>query len=175
MIKIIDNFFNKKDLKIVQDFATTKAFYEPQYFDWAKEKNDETFYGNRYFLDQNPELYKKFIKQAESKFQIKINKIDNNSCIDMRNVKHFNPHTDHNMGIVSNILIMLSGPTAVTNGTVFYYGNENNCNLDMHVGFRENRAIMFPSNKVHSNHASDVPNLKRFTSTLFIQDYETKL
>ena len=93
----------------------------------------------------------------------------------MRNVKHFNPHTDHNMGIVSNILIMLSGPTAVTNGTVFYYGNENNCNLDMHVGFRENRAIMFPSNKVHSNHASDVPNLKRFTSTLFIQDYETKL
>ena len=67
---------------------------------------------------------------------------------------------------------MVSGPTAVTNGTVFYVGDENNCSLDMHVGFRENRAILFPSDKIHSPHASKVPDLKRYTATLFVTDYE---
>ena len=67
---------------------------------------------------------------------------------------------------------MISGPAAVTNGTVFYHGPIDNCDLDMHVGFRENRAILFPSNKVHSQHASKVLNLKRYTATLFIEDYE---
>ena len=42
----------------------------------------------------------------------------------------------------------------------------------MHVGFRENRAILFPSDKIHSQHASKVPNLKRYTATLFVTDYE---
>ena len=63
---------------------------------------------------------------------------------------------------------MLKGPTAVTNGTVFYSENE----LDIHIGFRENRAVLFPSNWVHSQHASNVPNLRRFTASLFIEDYE---
>ena len=55
-----------------------------------------------------------------------------------------------------------------SNGTVFYTDNE----LDMHIGFKENRSIMFPSNWIHSNHASNVPNLRRYTSTLFVKDYE---
>ena len=67
---------------------------------------------------------------------------------------------------------MISGPTAVTNGTVFYHGSLDSYNLDTHIGFRENRAIMFPSNKIHSQHASNVPNLKRYTATLFVKDYE---
>jgi hypothetical protein len=65
----------------------------------------------------------------------------------------------------------MKGPTAVTNGTVFYTDN----NLDMHIGFRENRAIMFPSDKLHSPHASNTPNLKRYTVSLFIQEYSTKM
>ena len=63
---------------------------------------------------------------------------------------------------------MLKGPTAVTNGTVFYTDRE----LDMHIGFRENRAIMFPSNIYHSANVSNLPNLKRYTATLFVEDYE---
>ena len=39
MIKVIDNFFNEEDLKIIQDFALTKAYYEPKFFDGATEKN----------------------------------------------------------------------------------------------------------------------------------------
>ena len=108
----------------------------------------------------------------QNKQNLKIKKLNENSGIDLRNLDHFKPHTDHRTPAKINILIMLSGPTAVTNGTVFYVGEEDNCSLDMHVGFRENRAVLFPSDKIHSQHASVVPNLKRYTSTLFIEDYE---
>tara|TARA_R110000803_G_scaffold210465_2_gene282367 strand:+ start:3765 stop:4295 length:531 start_codon:yes stop_codon:yes gene_type:complete len=171
MIKILDNFFKKEDLKMIQDFALNKAFYTPKYFDGAKVKNKKSHYGNRFELIKNPELFELFKKQAESKFKIKIKKLSTASGIDLRNLDHFKPHTDHRTPAKINILIMILGPTAVTNGTVFYEGDENSCELDTHVGFRENRAVFFPSNKIHSQHASKVPNLKRYTSTLFIEDY----
>lgn len=171
MIKIINDFFKKEDLEKVKDFALNYAFYTPKYFDGSKVRNKMSHYGNRYLLQNNPELFDLFKKQAEIKFKVKINKINESSGIDLRNLDHFKPHTDHRTPAKINILIMISGPTAVTNGTVFYEGTEENCVLDTHVGFRENRAIWFPSNKIHSQHASKVPNLKRYTSTLFIEDY----
>tara|TARA_Y100000004_G_scaffold107827_1_gene120937 strand:- start:832 stop:1338 length:507 start_codon:yes stop_codon:yes gene_type:complete len=167
MIKIIDNFFNEKDLKFIQDFALNKAFYTPQYFEHAKERNKESHYGNRYQLSNNPELFELFKKQSELKFKIKLKKVNEYSGIDLRNLDHFKPHTDEMTGI-ANILIMILGPAAVSNGTVFYTKGD----LDIHVGFKENRAILFPSDKVHSQHASNVPNLKRYTATLFVQDYD---
>jgi hypothetical protein len=167
MIKIIDNFFSENDLKFIQDFALTKAFYTPCFFPDTVEKNKQNHYGNRWVLENKPELLELFKKQSELKFKIKINNINPNSGIDQRNLDHFKPHVDTNAGVL-NILIMILGPTAVTNGTVFYTDDE----LDIHVGFRENRAVLFPSNWWHSQHASNIPNLKRYTATLFIIDYE---
>jgi len=167
MIKIIDNFLDKKHLELFQHFALYKAFYTPKFFDNAPEKTKEYHYGNRYYLEDKPELLKIFKEQSESKFKIKINKLNFNSGIDQRNLDHFKPHIDTLSG-VANILFMVSGQTAVTNGTVFYTDLE----LDIHVGFKENRAVMFPSNKYHSQHASKIPNLRRYTATLFIEDYE---
>jgi hypothetical protein len=167
MIKIINDFFSENDLKFIQDFALTKAFFTPRYFDNAVEKNKKNYYGNRWDFKHKPKIRELFKKQSELKFKIKINNININSGIDQRNLDHFKPHVDINSGIL-NILVMISGPTAVTNGTVFYTDNE----LDIHVGFRENRAILFPSNWLHSQHASNILNLKRYTATLFIQDYE---
>tara|TARA_R110000787_G_scaffold95811_1_gene199003 strand:- start:115 stop:636 length:522 start_codon:yes stop_codon:yes gene_type:complete len=172
MIKIINNFFNENQLKLVQDFTLTKATYTPCFFENAIEKNKESHYGNRFYINTDSELKNLFIKKAELKFNLKNLKIHNTSGIDQRNLDHFKPHTDNNIGIVSNILIMLSGPTAVTNGTVFYSKKKEGVELDIHVGFRENRAVMFPSDWWHSQHASNVPNLKRYTATLFITDYE---
>ena len=172
MIKIIDNFFEDEDLKKIQDFALNKAHYVPKFFFHTTEKTKESFYGNRFRLDGDQDLKKLFIKQAELKFKLKINHIDPSSGIDQRNLDHWKPHTDKYQQIKTNILIMLSGPAAVTNGTVFYYGPLNDCVLDIHVGFRENRAILFPSDWIHSQHMSNVPNLKRYTASLFLTDYE---
>ena len=166
LIKIIDNFFDDKDLKIAQNFALRKAFYTPRFFDKAPDKTDEHNYGNRWSFNNEPKLLDMFTKQAELKFKIKIKELDFNSGIDQRKLTDFKPHTDKNS--ILNVLIMISGPTAVTNGTVFYTNN----NLDIHVGFRENRAILFPSNKVHSPHANKESTVTRYTATLFIKDYE---
>jgi len=167
MIKIIDNFFSKNVLKKIQSHIITNIYYTPRWMD--KEKTKENYYGDRFILNNDLKLKKTFVKQAENKFKIKIKKLDNDSGIDLRNLDHFKPHTDP---FKINILIMLYGPIAVTNGTVFYDGSLKNCRLDIHVGFKPNRAILFPSNWVHSNHASNIPNLKRYTASLFITDYE---
>jgi hypothetical protein len=171
MIKIIDNFFNEHDLQNVQNFALTKAFYTPQYFNNTTEKNKQNYYGNRWELKNNVKLKQLFIKQSELKFKIKIKKIDDNSGIDQRNLDHFKPHQDSPDGII-NIMIMIKGITAVTNGTVFYNRDKDNLQLDTHIGFRENRAILFPSDHWHSQHASDIPDMIRYSATLFIKDYE---
>ena len=164
MIKIIDNFFNEKLFKNIQNYITTNIYFTPRYFK-GKEHTKENYYGSRFLLSNDKNLLNTFIKQAESKFQIKIKKVLPDSGIDLRNTDKFIPHIDEGK---YNLLIMLKGSRAVTNGTVFYTEKE----LDMHIGFMENRAIMFPSNIYHSAHASNVPNLKRYTATLFIADYD---
>tara|TARA_R100000657_G_C4628904_1_gene77332 strand:+ start:189 stop:707 length:519 start_codon:yes stop_codon:yes gene_type:complete len=172
VIKIVDNFFSKKDLLNVQDFASNKAYYTPEYteFDNTTERNKENFYGIRWHLNNDKNLKKLFIKQIELKFKIKINSIAKASGIDLRNLDHFIPHTDCESNL--NALIMLKGPTAVSNGTVFYYGAIDDCVLDIHVGFRENRAILFPADWVHSPHAINDPSIKRYTASVFITDYD---
>ena len=68
MIKIINNFFDKKNLEFIQDFALTKAFYTPRFFENAVERNKENYYGDRWELQYEPNIKKLFIKQAELKF-----------------------------------------------------------------------------------------------------------
>ena len=167
-IIIIDNFFNSNMFEKIKHHITTKLFFTPEYFDNATEKNKDSYYGSRFQLKNDPSLLNTFIQQTNKKFNIKIKKVSDGSGVDIRNLDSFKPHTDDNNGNILNLLIMISGPTAVTNGTVFYTDNE----LDMHIGFRENRAILFPSNKVHSPHASNIPNLIRHTATLFIEEFE---
>ena len=164
MIKIIDNFFEDKLLVNIQNHITTKLNFIPQYFDNAKKINKESHYGDRFNLEDDINLFTTFVRQIEKKFKIKINKVTH-SGIDIRNLDHFKPHTDN---AKINAFVMLKGPTAVTNGTVFYTKGE----LDIHVGFRENRAILFPSNWMHSPHRSGVKNLKRYSASIFIEDYE---
>ena len=51
--------------------------------------------------------------------------------------------------------------------TVFYTDGE----LDIHVGFRPNRAVLFPCTYYHCAHQSDIQNLKRYTASIFITEY----
>ena len=168
MIKIIDNFFDDILFQNVKNHVTTKLYYTPRYLEDTSEKTKDTHYGSRFVLHLDPKLLDTFVKQAEKKFKIKIKKVHHDSGVDIRNLDKFIPHIDTTIGAKINILIMISGPTAVTNGTVFYQKRE----LDIHVGFRENRAVLFPSDWPHSAHANDVPNLKRYTASLFVEDYD---
>ena len=168
MITIINNFFKPDVLEKVQHHITTKLNFTPRFYVGKTEKIKENYYGDRFILAEDPNLFNLFKETAENKFKLKLT-VCNTSGVDLRNLDSFRPHTDE---FKFNILIMLKGPTAVTNGTVFYNKAGPNLELDTHVGFRENRAIMFPSDHYHSPHKSEVPGLRRYTATLFIKHYE---
>tara|TARA_R100001510_G_C7645900_1_gene203217 strand:+ start:96 stop:599 length:504 start_codon:yes stop_codon:yes gene_type:complete len=167
MIRIIDDFFEQDMFEKIQHHVSTSLIFTPRYFDNTTEKTKKNYYGDRFDLRNDTNLLNTFVKQSEKKFNIKIKKVSDHSGVDMRNLDSFKPHVDK--GYLANILIMIKGMTAVTNGTVFYTDN----NLDMHIGFRENRALMFPSNKMHSPHQSTQLGMRRYTATLFLEDYES--
>ena len=164
MIKIINNFFTDTDLLYIKNY-TTGAFFTPKYFDDAKNKTRETYYGLRHDLINSPKLLKKIIKIGEEKFNIKILKVHDSSGIDRRKVEIFQPHKDTLAKL--NLLVMLQGPTAINNGTVFYTDNDT----DIHIGFKENRAVLFPSNYMHSPSVNKEEEIERTTTTLFITEY----
>jgi len=168
MIKIINNFFEENMFKEITSYIKNNLFFTPRYFEDSKKKTNENFYGNRFCLNKDENLLNTFIKQSEKKFHFKIKKVHHDCGIDLRNLSKFQPHVDNIEGIQLNILIMLEGPIGVTTGTVFYTDKE----LDIHVGFRPNRAVLFPSNYYHCAHKCDLENLKRYTASLFIQEYE---
>jgi hypothetical protein len=164
MIRILDNFFDEDQYSKIIHHIKNKIYFTPRYYNNSSDKTEDSHYGNRFELGKDKNLYTAFVKQAEKKFKIKIHETYDDG-IDLRNMFRFDPHID---AAKMNILIMLDGPIGVTTGTVFYTDGE----LDMHVGFRPNRAVMFPSDRYHSPHKSDIQNLKRYTATLFVREYE---
>ena len=164
MIKIVNDFFEKDKYNQVIHHIKNNVYFTPRYFHNTEEKTKENYYGDRFVLEEDKELYNTFIKQAEKKFKFKIYKTF--SCsIDLRNLDEWKPHVDD---AKINVFIMLDGPIGVTTGTCFYTDNQ----LDIHVGFRPNRAILYPSNYLHSPHKSSMKGIRRYTCSLFIDEYE---
>jgi hypothetical protein len=165
MIKIINDFFDDEKYKEVIYHIKNKIYFIPRYSERLDTK-EKFYYGERFVLNEDKNLLDTFIFQSEKKFNIKIKKVHYDCGVDLRNIDRFLPHID--AGTKLNILIMLDGPVGVTTGTVFYTQGE----LDIHVGFRPNRAILFPSNYYHSPHQCKLKGIRRYTSTLFIEEYE---
>jgi hypothetical protein len=170
VIQIEDSFFDEKMFTYIRKHVTTKLIFKPSYFEEDKgKKAKENFYGNRFDWEHDKDLLDIFVKQAEKTFRLNIKKLVNPpGGVDLRNLDALKPHYDFGK---LNILVMLAGPTAVTNGTVFYTDTQ----LDIHVGFRENRVVIFPSSKYHCSNVSAVPNLRRYTASIFVEDYELVL
>jgi hypothetical protein len=165
MIKIINNFFTEEELSNVKNYITN-AFFTPQHYEFAKEKTRETYFGLRHHFEHCPSLLEKMIKIGEEKFNIKILKTHPASGIDKRKVEIFQPHQDINSRL--NLMVMLEGPTSINNGTVFYTDN----NTDIHIGFRENRAVLFPADYTHSPSVNEEKKVERTVSSIFITEYE---
>ena len=127
MIKIIDDFFEDILFTNIKNYIVSEINFKPKYLEGTTEKTQENFYGNRFKLSGNLELRSIFIKQSEKKFNIKIDTLDDESGIDIRNLDHFVPHIDTSFSKM-NILIMMKGPTAVTsNGSIFVISSNNIC------------------------------------------------
>ena len=56
MIRIVDDFFDKKSLKEFQNFCASNIKYEPKYFVGTTEKIEKNYYGMRFELHNNKSL-----------------------------------------------------------------------------------------------------------------------
>lgn len=163
MIYIVNNFLDEKDFNDLKAFSKSKnVIYSPKYFEDTTKKADENTYGFRYEFSIESELGQCLKKQCLKKIKYKIEKT--NECgIDKRKLTMFKPHTDEKYGIM-NLYLQIEGQTNLNHGIGFY--NDNN--LDIHVGFKENRAILFDSNISHTPLVDK--EIWRTTLTIFIKE-----
>ncbi len=168
MIQILDNFFDQKDFEILQNYASSNISYEPRYFKGTKEKTDENTYGFRHEIASNKQLVAKFLNQIEKKYNITVKSFGTDSGIDKRKLTLFKPHTDTGK---LNFFLMIIGPQSLNNGLCIYTNNS----IDTHIGFLENRAVLFPSNILHTPSVSEDKKTWRTIATIFIHDYEYKI
>ena len=157
MLQVVDNFFTKKMHEKIKIFCKQGLHFAPSFTE------NKSYFGLR--SNMKTDLSKHFIDIAKYKFKINITKVHKESGIDIRDLNNFIPHVDPHSSL--NLFVMIQGDKAANNGIVFYDEKE----IDMHIGFRENRAVLFSSNVLHSPNIYPKKNIKRITSTLFITEY----
>ena len=164
MIYIIDNFLDKKNFNDLKAFSKSKnVMYSPKYFPNTTEKTDKNTYGFRYEFSFESELGQCLKKQCLKKFKYKIEKTD--VCgIDKRKLTMFKPHTDDKNGNIMNLYLQIEGQTKLNHGIGFYTDN----NLDIHIGFKENRAVLFKTGILHTPLVDE--DTWRTTLTCFIKE-----
>ena len=69
VIKIVNDFFDKENFEKIKYHCTIKLYFEPQYFSDATERNKKTYYGDRYDLKNDPELFKQFTDTIEKNLE----------------------------------------------------------------------------------------------------------
>ncbi len=161
-ILVVDNFFNSNTLdKIKYDLSKnvfTNRFTE----------RDNTVYQKIYF---NVNLSSKHFAVKEvceklKKINFKIKDIVSHYFLSTTH-KEATPHTDPNE---YNCLIYLQGEHFLNSGTGFFDKIDNNYVLNSHIGFKENRAIIFDSDISHCSLQFDSNSAKRYVMANFINN-----
>lgn len=162
MIFIIDDFLEKDFFEFLKSFSKSiHVKYAPMYFDGTFEKTDENTYGFRQSINLNDKICNILKNECLKKFKYKI--LELSSCgLDKRRLTKFKPHTDEKTGVM-NLYLQIEGQTKLNHGIGFYTSN----NLDIHVGFKENRAVLFSTNILHTPLVDE--NIWRTTLTCFIK------
>lgn len=142
MIQIKDNFF--VDINKIKESLQKVPIYNAK--DWETSFDTEVYWqGNRSrdFKLSHSNLFDTIKKNIQDTFekQYKINTM----CMHERKDDKMNPHIDDDDSD-TNCLIFITGKEGFCNGTGFYNDKE----LSIAAGFKENRALLFPSNYLHS-------------------------
>ena len=171
-IIIEDNFFNKKVLKKIQNEISNLNFTNRSV---TVNKDDDNIYQKIYF---NVELKTEHFAVQEVYKNLKIyfknkKKLGKGSHFYFLSTKHKEqtPHKDSND---INCLVYLKGNYLINSGTGFYdyIKDKNQYILNTHVGFKENRAIIFDSKIMHASLQFNENCGTRYVMANFF-DYET--
>jgi|TARA_R100001086_G_scaffold230055_1_gene150212 hypothetical protein len=143
-IIIKDNFFSKDILDLIQkDLLRLK--FKNRYTDLRN-----VVYQKIYFhvpLNIKHFAIKEMIKNVKE-YDLQIKNLDASYYFLSTKHKEATPHSDN--GFI-NCLIYLKGTHSVNNGTGFYDLIDNKFQLNTHVGFKENRAIIFDGDIDHTS------------------------
>jgi hypothetical protein len=91
-------------------------------------------------------VYHEVIKKIKKYFNFSVKHMISHYFLSFPNT----PAIPHNDRSIYNCLIYLVGDKLINNGTGFYEMIKEECVLNTHVGFKENRAIFFDSKIIHS-------------------------
>ena len=170
-IIIKDNFFTKEVLKMIHD-DISKLKFTNRFSDFNNKNNP---YQKIYFnvkLDSEHFAVKEVYKNL-NKFFKKEKSLGKGMHYYFLSTKHeeATPHSDFND---VNCLVYLKGNYLVNSGTGFYDKNEDTgqYTLNTHVGFKENRAIIFDTSINHCSLQFNENCGKRYVMTNFFH-YET--
>jgi len=152
--------------KIQVDLDTVK--FENIY---AREKGGDSrkiYFGVPLSQDHpGPVTVKSFFK---AEFGIIITKMESFYLLTPKHEKP-TPHTDSPAAKI-NCLIYLKGGSLINNGTALYENDGKNWMINSHIGFKENRALIFSSEKTHASLQFGQGSTGRFAMVNWINEYE---
>ena len=153
-IFVVEDYFPQETYKLVCENILQVEFIPPPPERRELVEEDSGSSGGTYWfqkrISSRSDVAKKCFEQIKPKFFHDPKKIQTILYTIVSPQKQFAPHVD-NMGKYQ-VLIYLIGDETVNNGTGFYKPDkEGNLNLNTHIGFRENRAILFTKDNYHAN------------------------
>ena len=150
LLIVKDNFF-KEDVynKILKDISRLKFNNRSTTID-KTDKNADNVYQKIYFnvpLNVNHFAVQE-VSRLLNNYGFTLNSFEHSYFLSTKH-EEATPHCDYPMHV--NCIIYLKGETILNSGTGFYDVKDNNYNLNRHIGFKENRAIIFDSNIFHAS------------------------
>ena len=164
---IKDNFFEETLFKKIQVDLDTVKFENIYALDGKGGDPQKIYFAVSLSQDHpGPVAVRSFFK---AEFGIIITKMESLYLLTPKHKKP-TPHTDRGK---INCLIYLKGGSLVHNGTALYEkNNEGDDVLNSHIGFKENRAIIFSAKKTHASLQFGEGSTGRFAMASWIGEYE---
>jgi hypothetical protein len=143
-IFVQENFFDKQIYEdIVNQMINTE--YDPPSVDYRKAL--EGSFWHKHELPQGCELQTEIKKLIKNYFNHEVKEFVSPTLYTMVGASDKpRPHVDEAGKPEFQCIIYMHGPESINNGTGFYSENE----LNIHVGFKPNRAIFFSSDVYHT-------------------------
>ena len=167
LLIIKDNFFEEALFKKIQ--ADLDTFTFENIYAAAKGGDSRKIYF-AVTLSQDhpgPVAVRSFFK---AEFGIIVKKMESLCLLSTKHEKA-SPHTDRPRAKI-NCIIYLKGGSLVHNGTALYEKDGENLIINSHIGFKENRMVMFSSERTHASLQFAEGSTGRFIMGNWIQEYD---
>jgi hypothetical protein len=160
-----DNFFKKNIYKKIINEMLQLNFINRNI---AVDKKDQNIYQKTYFsvnLNFNHFAVQE-VKKNLNKCGFNVIEFDHNYLLSTKH-EEATPHIDKSNDL--NCLIYLKGTQLINSGTGFYDKTKNNYELNRHIGFKENRAIIFDAKIFHASLQFNEGAKKRYVMANFFR------